>query len=499
MTVVAAALTIMAVGMSGAPHGEWSFPLLAAAVIFVTMGIIYCQFAGAMPRTGGDYLFGSRIIHPIYGCMAAGVVTVLMLLNLAQGITVWWQMSFSFRALGSALGSQAITDFASTAGEPRWTFVFGVIIIVICTVFLIIGSKLATSAMFWASVITIAGIAMGGVYMAFTSSATFIELLDQAAGAGAYQSVLTTAADQGFVPYFSMRDVMVLLPFGFLMITYSTATYPAGEIKRPGMSVWRGGVVAATIFAVVVVGVWLAYRTMVSIDFVRSASYLVGVGNYPTTASDAIQAVQANEAMLLVAKDPITKIVLALAFPLQAFAFNMLCMLVLIRLMFALSFDRLLPSVVSSVSSRTHTPVLGTIIIAIVACAFGALACFSSALAQWLVATSFLWVFLGIEVCIMAIVFPFRRRDMYVNAPKPFGVERVPLVSVVGGVMLAVFIVLLVIMLGSPLYRGTLTTTTWIVLGVSLVWGPILYLVSRQIFKAKGVDLRAALRELSPD
>ncbi|MCR6691867.1 MAG: APC family permease, partial [archaeon YNP-LCB-003-016] len=54
-------------GLWCAPLGDWYIALLISSIFLVGAGLCWAFMATTMPRSGGDYVFTSRIIHPGVG------------------------------------------------------------------------------------------------------------------------------------------------------------------------------------------------------------------------------------------------------------------------------------------------------------------------------------------------------------------------------------------------------------------------------------------------
>ena len=53
-----------------------SLPIILILAIILLLALAYntAALASAMPRAGGDYVFGSRIVHPIWGIIPSFMV-----------------------------------------------------------------------------------------------------------------------------------------------------------------------------------------------------------------------------------------------------------------------------------------------------------------------------------------------------------------------------------------------------------------------------------------
>ncbi|HKM50653.1 MAG TPA: APC family permease, partial [Candidatus Bathyarchaeia archaeon] len=66
-SAVGPALVYMIVGTTMFPGADVIVPCLIATVLSLFIAATYAQLTAALPRSGGDYVFNSRILHPAIG------------------------------------------------------------------------------------------------------------------------------------------------------------------------------------------------------------------------------------------------------------------------------------------------------------------------------------------------------------------------------------------------------------------------------------------------
>src|SRR2546423_4517845 len=120
--------------------------LLIAFVVNIPVCIMMSMMASAMPRTGGDYVWISRILHPAVAVYSNFSASVSALIGAA-----FWARSFAVLAVGptlAVLGAVTNNNNLISAGNAVsgtdatgrwWTFGLGLVLIIILAVTLSAG------------------------------------------------------------------------------------------------------------------------------------------------------------------------------------------------------------------------------------------------------------------------------------------------------------------------------------------------------------------------
>jgi len=171
------------------------------------------------------------------------------------------------------------------------------------------------------------------------------------------------------------------------------------------------------------------------------------------------------------------------------------------RYMFAWSFDKIAPAALSKVSSRFHTPVYGTIVACLLFWATLLVVVFQQNLVWPVLAASTMYVFVGnvALTCITAIIFPWRRRDVYQASPiRNLKVGSVPLISLLGVVSLVVcifngYLFMVYPSLGLGPWQNAVE-----ILGVAMIVGLALYFLAIYYRKRQGTPIEWVFKEIPP-
>ena len=478
-----------------------TWTLLIAALAFVPLALVYAQLGTTMPRSGGDYVFLGRIFHPAVGA-AAGFALLVFLVNNAGNAAqqTIYVLPFSLRAIGQALSWSAPIHAANHLTGKSADFWTGLTV-------MLIGAGLAAAAQHRAGRVIMWMFILGGIGILalifsslLTSTATFQHRFNvQSHNAAAYSQVISAAKAQGLHLGYSWSATLSMLPFAALIYLGNTfSVYPAAEIKRPGRTLPITMIAALLVCVVVSLLLWWGLRHLTGIAFLQSGTWLSANG--ATTASKITG----------VGLDPFSLTLVGTASPVAAFLSSFVLlfyvinpwvnMLLISRVLFALSFDRLLPNFITRVSRRNNSP-MTAVAVALGLCTIFLWAAIYTGVASALRNVILIFTTLFLLSSIAATLLPYLKRDLYDASPKLFGGTwwGLPAITVIGAVSTVCFAVL-------DYFAATLTaissgynTTSVTVLLVSAFGGLIFYFVSRAYLRRQGIDLGHALRELPPE
>ena len=163
------------------------------------------------------------------------------------------------------------------------------------------------------------------------------------------------------------------------------------------------------------------------------------------------------------------------------FAYMLTASFTSVRVLFAWSFDSVIPRKFAQVDERYHVPQYSVLAIILIDLLFVVLTIYTS------IATAFTYVVTGsfaglVFVGVAALAFPFRKRDVFASSPSLTNMEvgGVPLISILG---FALIVVGLLIAYGSllPALVGPLNPSYILVVAALFVVGFAFYWVSYAI------------------
>lgn len=498
-----AALAIFQVAF---PNADYYIPILAGALISLVLCLAYSQLVSTFPRAGGEYVYTSRIFGPLIGAMVGGAVLVAICLNCANTVIALGQIviPFFFTTLGEALHVHSLVTFGSSTLIAKTPYLIAGVIII--AVFVILGTRpLASVArwVFWCFLLGVIGFVTVVALLFFESHSGFVHAFDAASGGkGAYAGIISSATKNGFHPGGTVSAAILAIPVGFLWFAgFTFANYAGGEIKRPA-STYKVAVLAA--LGIGLAGallLWAALRHTVGLHFLQASAALQTSDPTAYAKLTSVQQIQGGLAYSLLASgDPVTKLLVAFG-AVGGFLANGLAYFVLAsRVVFALSFDRLLPTKMADVREKTHAPIYAVALITVGVLAFTVLGDETTLLS---ILRNLLLIVVAIFVMgsLAVTVLPYRRKDLYEASPKAFRGQLfgVPVISVLGMLSALGCAFLDVELATHTAYSGGYSTGSVITLVVVATLGLALYGTSRLTLQRRGVDLRMAMHELPPE
>lgn len=496
--------------------------LLTAPGILALLGVYYI-FQVSMPKSGGDYVFISRVLHPALGLAAnfAGytfflwfwigdAATVFSSQGLAQTLSVYGSMTGQQWAIGAA-----------NAFTPMTTFLVGTVAIIIFTAIVLFSSRLYFIIQNVSMVIAILAIAVIIALFASTNPTAFANAFDSYAASqglnfaqGAYQNVTATGTGYwgGPVPTDPTSSfTFMLIPLWFTVLFWVfVSNYLGGETKdtRNSAKIALFGSFAIIFLATLAVLV-IGYSNL-------GAEFLAGAGSYAFGYTSNPFAVIPNLTLFaaILSNNPLLVWIIGIGVVAGFVLVAPQCMILMSRIVFAYSFDRVAPAFIATVSERWLTPIYGILIAAAGGEVFlvilsGVVGPATSNYAFLLYSYAALAAigFTFIPVSIAAIALPYLRKDLYETAcPIKRKIGGVPIVTLLGLVAL----IYCAASIGYYSYNytfyfgaGTLAATTYFpFLGLVLALFVICigwFYVAKWKRSQEGFPFEKAFKEIPPD
>jgi amino acid transporter len=493
---------LLAFGPSEFPHASPYWTVIVTLALAMPCAILYAMFSAAVPRSGGDYTWITRTLNPVVGFMSnvSFIFWVTFFIGVYAVYLGSYGLSPAFRVLASYFQSPGMLSASNWFSGETGSIIVGLVVVALSAAVLVFGRGLRTFMKLqkWAFGAWFVGaVVIPFIIVGFVSKGTFIAHFDTyVRGLGgqpdAYDKLLKASPPLGASSHtFGGSLLMMVLPFytvGFIF----QSTYFGGEIKRARSSAMKSIVWAeAAAGAMLLIGIAI---------FGIRLSQFMGITGYGNFAKVGVPAAPLyTEVASIASGNIVLGIIISIGMILVFVTWIPQTMLLVSRSLFAWSFDGLLPSKVSDVNPRTHSPVFAVAIISV-------LSAVSVVIVGLHPSLTFVVGLLGLTityilVSIAGIAFPFRQKDVFEASPFNGRIGRIPIMSLVAALSLVGIGVITTTLLLAE-YSGT----SWeynrsrVILCIAIVvLAAPLYYVMRAVRKSQGVNIDLAYKEIPPE
>jgi len=472
---------------------------LVAALLGLPGAFLYAMLTQVMPRTGGDYVFNSRALHPAVGF--ASSFSFCFWLVIVMGVYTTYVAEYGFAALARTVagytGSTAWLDIANWVTTSWGLFTVGVVLLLFSAVLFALGGiRLFFKVQAWAFGLYVLGALLLPSLIGYFGGDFAGHFNEYAANLGvndASAALAQSAAEAGHeVAGFSWATTIKAVSlwwfiFGFI---YSS-NYFAGEIRQKRRTHLLSIPGAVALVVVILLVLTPAFTQMVGYDVAGQFS-LADPASYGFAGAPGYA-----ELMAIGSGSSVLGILIILGFTVALVVWIPQTILLVSRSMFAWSLDRVMPRQLSEVESRTRSPL--TAIAVMTALCIGSTAMF--AFTDWfspLAAPFGQTLFTLLITALSGTVLAFRHPRLVASANFGRRVAGLPVLTWVGGLAVLCFGTALAILMIDPNSGVSLAhdpDKLATAVGVYVV-AIAIYLVSRVIRKRQGVDLDLAYREL---
>ncbi len=479
----------------------WLFPglnlplsVLLTAPLVLLPGTVYLLYGLAMPRSGGDYVYISRTLHPALG-FAANASVVLWNMSWMGAYANWVTtqgIAASLSITGTLFGDVRLASLADRLATPLTTVLIGTLVNVVLALVLVSGLRRALLVQRALFTLAFASLALGVLVVLLASQEDFLARAQRFFDVAALER---TATETGLVLPTTWND-----PLQTLYATGLNALadlfmwfvqYAGGEIQNARRTLPRavlGSLAAGTVMITLMA--WAAAKTFGERFLaVFNHVFYEAPETYPFPVPPSWQLLQS-----LLTENPVLVWSMALAFiawPMAAIIMNHLANS---RCMFAWSFDRLLPEKLAEVNPRTGSPVVAIVLSALGAELFLIVFTFWGNTATFFGGSTLGYLLAFGTTALAGLLWPVLRPESFRASPAAVRIFGLPLIQLAGAGTLIYFAFLFWAFLTNPAFGLARLG----LLGFALYWllGLGVFLVSWQIRRRQGIDLSLVYREV---
>jgi amino acid transporter len=488
-------------------YGVGPFPRSNVLLAFLVMmplaqlfNLAYALMASVYPRSGGDYVFGSRIIAPVYGFTLnfVGFIALCFFASTGGFLLVTIGLAPAFQVYGVIAHHPWWTHAGIWMSTTHHAWLVSGILVLLFGVLVAFGMKAFyryQSITWW----------VGGtlfvlmlIVYAVSSHSDFVHgfnsyMLASSHQSNAYAQVMANAHKAGVPHGYNFADTIGMFAVA-TAVTGPVCASIGGEVRTPLRTQLIGNLGGGTFYFLVVIAIFFIIGSTTGLGFNKDLTFLAT--QHPSLYTPNQSPVFTFYAFLCTTS-PVLLILMMLGIVVIGAYLVPSQILYPTRLLFAWSFDRLIPKQVANVSPRTNSPVIATIISVIVCEALLALYCGGQ-----ITFINPILIFGG--ECILgslaAFLMPFmpKSRAHYLQSPIKRELFGIPVISIAafGGLVFwgtALYVALTYDSLGANAWSNERIAIACFII-------PIVYFLGVQYYRRRqGLDLSATFAELPPE
>ncbi len=430
----------------------YAFPGANIWLSFVISGLFavpmigaYAMLAVSMARSGGDYVFQSRLLHPLVACalcLSGYVIWMAFWENLDGYFMSVFALSPVAAMVGTNVGAHWLLSFATWATTP-WGLTVVTLVCFIPTLWVLIrGARLYLRVQPFLWGLTLISFFVMWILLLSHSHAGFISAfnsyVERSSGTkNYYAKVLAAAHAAGFqrtgLNASDTIGAVAIIWTGIAWTMWSVVN--AGEVKSAtrlrSVSVSMQGALGLNVLLLALTAVFFVHT--VGLTFLQAIGYLYFVN------PAALSSLPTIPFFGLLTSVFTSNIVVLLLIGIGFIANGIQILFGVAwggsRIMLAMAFDRLLPERLGDVNPRTHTPVKALL-------AFFGMAVIwvllynHTVVAKYTLAVTLASIFVYLGTMCAAAVFPYRAPELFRRSPiaryKWFGIPLITICGVLG-------------------------------------------------------------------
>jgi len=415
-----------------APNADIPLTTFLGLAIVLMVGFVYWMLSTSMPRTGGDYVWVSRILHPYLGFLESSMLLFVMISSFVAYdivLAVQYGFSYMFVNFGFLANDTGLINIGTTLmSDKTWLLAASLAISAVVIGVMLLPIKRVVNVLVGGFFVMLAIFALYLGLLFTTGNAGFISNFNATSGT-TYADILNTATPGAYA--YNLEGTL-FLGLIFVMLSYIglvNSSYFAGEVsgnpfKSQGIAIFG----SPLIYGAFIFLIYFSQFTVYGHDFLAAAAGpgygllpLGGVGN--------------PSGLFLVnflTTNPWVSALIAFGMGLQLVVWSMAFYLAPTRYIFSWSFDRILPLGLSK-TSKKGVPYFAVLLYGLVTVVFVFLTIFTTIGAFYIYAI-FGFYFSTTIVMIAGALFPFRRKEIFESSHRyvKAKVGPVPVITIVG-------------------------------------------------------------------
>jgi len=427
-------LFLFLLGPAFYPGASLPWATVICVICILPLALVYGYLASAMPRSGGDYVYVSRVMGPALGMMSNWNMTMWWFFygGVPSAFLARYGLAPFFRTMGIYTGNETLTSIGNWFTTKAGTFILGTCLIIGLIVIFSVGTKtyfkLQNILILFAVASTVLTVVvLLGKVPADTIHAFNVHLRD-VSGKAVPSAYVTASAKQngytGLAPTSLFWTLMVMTWIYLNLSFMSSSAYIGSEVKNARkLQLWS---MPATLFIVgfgVLITCWVVIRAV-------GYNFLAELGWADPTGLGLDSAPTFQELASFVANNIVLAFLITFGFIFWSYAWLPGQILNGSRNIFAYAIDGLLPKWFKQVNPRFSSPVNSLLTMGIASIIALGIYVFTDLFATLVGIFGFILSF--ILISISAVLLPYRLKDVFETSAVNQRIGGIPIISIIG-------------------------------------------------------------------
>jgi amino acid transporter len=486
--------------VAGVWPGSSIIGVLTVAMFFCLFhAYTYSVIGATMPRSASDYTLGSRTLSaPL--AFAASWTLVIFSAMVAGSLIAWipkTAIPVLFRTMGIVLGNASLIAFADYSSTKAGIILIGSICTLIVFVLMILPTKTILKILEVGFFLGIAAWIIIYFQLGSAKADAFPAAWDKFMGDGSYAARIELAKANGMVtnPNVAMMTLAGLIMGFWVFYGYYIPTFFAGEVKQAEKTLLAGSWSSLLVTWAIFVVAAIMLQRLVPLEWIAAESYLSNAG-----VADANPMPWITFYAAILKPSMILLWIVAIAWIYTLINLAQTYFFYCSRIIFAWSFDRLIPEKVCYIHPKLHSPIIAILIIAIIA-EIGVI----DAATGSVMGAQLNFVFFAVCTQLVPVtavtLLPFTKPEIFENASGfvKRKIGKVPVITIIGGITLAYLLWMLIASFLFPAVGGRIGAGTLLTLAAFIGSGFLVFYVARAYrMKKEGIDINWTFKSIPP-
>ena len=490
--------------VAGVWPGSSIIGVLTVAMFFCLFhAYTYAVIGATMPRSAADYTLASRTLSaPL--AFAASWTLVIFSAMVAGSLIAWipkTALPVLFRTMGIVMGNQGFIDFATWSVTPLGIVLIGTVCTAITFILMIQPTRTILRILEVGFFLGLLAWVVLYFQLGTAAKDAFPAAWDKFMGAGSYAARIDLAKANGMIinPNVGVMTLAGLIMGFWIFYGYYIPTFFAGEVKQAESTLITGSWASLLVTWAIFVAAAILLLRLVPAEWIAAELYLSNAG-----ISDANPMPWITFYAAILKPSIILLWIVAIAWVYTLINLAQTYFFYCSRIIFAWSFDRLIPESVCYIHPTLNSPIVAIGIITLIA-EIGVLDA-----SGWLWAGSVMGAqlnFVFFAACTMLVpvaaitLFPYTKPDLFENASAfvKRKIGNVPLITVVGTITWLFLLWLIVASFLFPAVGGRIGVGTLGTLAGFIISGLIVFYAARSYRLSKeGIDINWTFQSVPP-